>query len=166
MPMSTRPMVRRSYMSRNCSSPAVLRRSASSTITRSGGCGRGRCTERSCSRLARPKTAAQMASISRSMMRGVLVTPGVYSMVRQTPVSGDGMPLMRCGGGPTSLSNSFPVGIVPGRHRLAHPRHAIAQADVTTVATGIAELSEAQVLHGLDEACRRRRERRVNHSLK
>jgi hypothetical protein len=67
--------------------PSGLRRSASSTMTRSGGSGRGRCAERSWSRLARPNTAAQIASISRSTMRGVLVTPGVYRTVRQGPLS-------------------------------------------------------------------------------
>ena len=47
-----------------------------------------------------------------------------------------------------------PVRVLSGRDRLAHARHAVAQANVAGIAARIAELGEQSVLPGDDELSR------------
>src|SRR3954467_11590766 len=53
--------------------------------------------------------------------------------------------------GPVAFDH-IPVGVMPGRQRLADARRPVAQADVLIAAAGVAELPEASVLLRLDES--------------
>src|SRR5207247_5252778 len=88
---------------------AVLRRSASSTTSRSGDC---RTTAAFGSpyhvaRAARPSTVPHTLLTACSTLRGVLVTPGVYSTVRHGPLSRAGVARWRYGAGPPIRDSSW-----------------------------------------------------------
>ncbi len=117
-------------------------------------------------RAARPKTLPHRLSTSRAMMRGVFTTPRRVEHGLPRSAFARRYPAVTVRSGAEHCFEFVPVRVVTRGRSLSHARHAIAQADVARVPTGIAELGEAAILPGDDELGRQRRKLSGRHSLK